>query len=88
MAAGPGRWGIQVGAFTRPDLAQSVALNARNELSGLLGNSAVVLPSTTPFGGSVLYQARLTHLSRQTAVAACSALNRRQLPCIVVQPAG
>ena len=81
-----GAWGIQVGAFTKVDLAQSVAQNARNELAGLLGNAAVALPATTPFGGSVLYQARLTNLSMQTAVQACSALNRRQLPCVVVQP--
>ncbi len=84
--AAPGTWGIQVGAFTNAELAQSVAQNARDQLAGLLGNAAVVLPSTTPFGGSVLYQARLMHLSMQTALQACSALNRRQLPCVVVQP--
>jgi D-alanyl-D-alanine carboxypeptidase len=81
-----GAWGIQVGAFTNANLAQSVAQTARNELAGLLGNAAVVLPATAPFGGAVLYQARLTNLSMQTAVQACSALNRRQLPCVVVQP--
>ena len=79
-------WAIQVGAFTNANLAQSMAQNARNELSDLLGNAAISLLPTTPFGGYVLYQARLTHLSAQAAVDACSALNQRQLPCVVVQP--
>jgi len=81
-----GEWGIQVGAFTNASLAASVAQNARDELSGLIGDAAISVPATTPFGGNILYRARLTHLSAQTAIQACSALNRRQLPCVVVQP--
>jgi D-alanyl-D-alanine carboxypeptidase len=82
-----GEWGIQVGAFTNANLAASVAQNARDQLSGLIGDAAISVPATTPFGGNTLYRARLTHLSAQTAIQACAALNRRQLPCVVVQPA-
>jgi cell division septation protein DedD len=81
-----GNWAIQVGAFANADLARSIAQNARNEISALIGNADISLAPTTPFGGSILYQARLTHLSAQAAVQACSALNRQQLPCVVVQP--
>lgn len=81
-----GDWGIQVGAFANAALAQTMAQNARNEASDVLANADIDLSATTPFGGNVLYQARLTHLSAEAAVQACSALNRRQLPCVVVQP--
>jgi D-alanyl-D-alanine carboxypeptidase len=83
----PQNWGIQVGAFENAGLAQTVAQNALNQLSSVAENAAVSVSSTTPFGGNILYQARLIHLSAQEAVQACSALNHRQLPCVVVQPA-
>jgi hypothetical protein len=51
-----------------------------------LAGAAIALPTTTPFGGQVLYRARLVALSAQTASAACRRLNARQLPCIVVRP--
>jgi D-alanyl-D-alanine carboxypeptidase len=86
-ASTSGKWGIQVGAFTNAELAQSVAQSARGEIASVAGDATVAVGQTTPFGGSVLYQARLIHLSKQAAVQACSALNRRQLPCVVVKPA-
>jgi hypothetical protein len=85
-AAAPpgGAWGIQVGAYTSAGLARAVAEGARSEAPQWLGDAGVALPATTPFGGNILYQARLVNLSRQAAADACSALNRRQLPCVVV----
>jgi D-alanyl-D-alanine carboxypeptidase len=80
-------WGIQVGAFEHASLAQNVAQNALTQLSSIAGNASVAISPTTPFGGNVLYQARLIHLSAQQAVLACSALSQRQLPCVVVRPA-
>jgi hypothetical protein len=87
VAAAPvaGAWGIQVGAFASAGLARAVAEGARTEVPQWLGDAGVALTATTPFGGAVLYQARLVNLSRQAAADACSALNRRQLPCVVVQ---
>jgi len=80
-----GAWGIQVGAFASPGLARAVAEGARAEAPQWLGGAGVALPSTTPFGGNVLYQARLVNLSQHEAAYACAALNHRQLPCVVVQ---
>jgi cell division septation protein DedD len=85
-AATPQNWGIQVGAFENAGLAQTVAQNALNQLASVAANATVAVSPTTPFGGNILYQARLIHLSAQQAVQACSALNQRQLPCVVVQP--
>jgi hypothetical protein len=82
-----GAWGIQVGAFSNPDLARAVAESARAQAPGQLRSAVVSWPPTS-VGGSVLYRARLIHLSAGAASDACAYLNQRQLPCIVVQPAG
>ena len=81
-------WAIQVGAFANAGLARAVAEGARAEAPGPLHAAILALPPTTPFGGAVLYRARLADLSAGAAADACSQLNRRQLPCVVVPPAG
>lgn len=78
-------WAIQVGAFANPGLARAVAEGARAEAPDQLRAAALALPPT-PYGGSVLYRARLVHLSASAASDACWQLNQRQLPCVVVQP--
>ena len=81
---GVGNWAIQVGAFSTLGLARTVAEGARAQLPGDLAGADIALPATTPFGGLVLYRARLVHLSASEAMAACSALSQRQLPCVVL----
>ena len=81
-----GEWAIQVGAFSTPDLAKAVAESARAQAPTQLGAALVSWPPTS-INGSTLYRARLINLSANAAAAACSVLNQRQLPCIVVQPA-
>ncbi|HEY3910666.1 MAG TPA: lytic transglycosylase domain-containing protein [Stellaceae bacterium] len=78
-------WAIQVGAFANPRLARAVAENARAQAPGQLRSATLALPPT-PNGGSMLYRARLAHLSASAASDACWQLNQRQLPCVVVQP--
>jgi hypothetical protein len=84
-AASGGDWAIQVGAFASPALARAVAEGARAQAPSELRAATVVLPPT-PYRGSVLYRARLAHLSARAAADACFHLVRRQLPCVVVQP--
>ena len=84
----PGAWGIQVGAFDKPGLARAVAEGARAEAPDALRDAAIALPPTTPFGGAVLYRARLMNLSAHAAQTACAQLNQRQLPCVIVRPEG
>jgi D-alanyl-D-alanine carboxypeptidase len=78
-------WAIQVGAFANPRLARDVAESARAEAPDQLRAAILALPPT-PSGASVLYRARLAHLSASAASNACWRLNQRQLPCVVVQP--
>ena len=86
-AAQPGGdWAIQVGAFANPGLARAVAEGARAQAPDQLRSAALALQPTAPFGGKVLYRARLAHLSASAASSACTRLNHRQLPCVVVRP--
>jgi len=78
-------WAIQVGAYANPGLARAMAEGARAEAPDQLRAAMLALPPT-PYGGSVLYRARLVNLSASAAENACTNLNRRQLPCVVVQP--
>ncbi len=82
-----GAWAIQVGAFANPGLARAVAEGARAQAPEQLRAAELALPPTDPFGGKVLYRARLVHLSARAASDACAHLNQRQLPCVVVRPA-
>jgi cell division septation protein DedD len=79
-------WAIQVGAFANPGLARAVAEGARQQAPQQLHSAALALQPTAPFGGKVLYRARLAHLSANAASTACTRLNQRQLPCVVVPP--
>jgi len=87
-ASSGGGWAIQVGAFANPGLARAVAEGARAQAPDQLRSAALALQPTAPFGSTVLYRARLAHLSASAAASACTHLNRRQLPCIVVPPSG
>jgi hypothetical protein len=81
-----GGWAIQVGAFKTPGLARAMAESARNQAPDQLRSASLALQPTAPFGGTVLYRARLVHLSASAASSACTRLNHRQLPCVVVRP--
>jgi D-alanyl-D-alanine carboxypeptidase len=83
-----GDWAIQVGAFANPSLARAVAEGARAQAPHELRSAALALQPTAPFGGKVLYRARLARLSATAASNACAHLNQRQLPCVVVRPNG
>jgi hypothetical protein len=83
-----GDWAIQVGAFANPGLARAVAEGARAQAPDQLRSAALLVQPTAPFGNTVLYRARLAHLSASAAANACMRLNQRQLPCVVVRPTG
>ena len=83
-----GDWAIQVGAFKDPGLARAVAEGARSQAPDQLRSAALAVQPTAPFGNTVLYRARLARLSAGAAANACTRLNQRQLPCVVVRPAG
>jgi hypothetical protein len=82
----PGRWAIQVGAFTTLSTAETAAKNARSALPELLRTAKIELPATARLGTQIAFRARLSGLSPSAAANACSRLNGRGTACITVPP--
>ncbi len=80
-------WGVQVGAFDSPQLARAIAESSRR-LAPQLAAARTMVGVTAPFGGHVLYRARLTGLTEQEAASACRTLSARAAACITVPPGG
>jgi hypothetical protein len=83
-----GAWSIQVGAFASADLARSIAAGAKTLAPHLLAGARPIVGMTAPFGGRVLYRARLAGLSAQEAANACSLLASQRQACVTVPPGG
>jgi soluble lytic murein transglycosylase-like protein len=85
-----GAWAIQLGAFTGaftdPDQARRMAESARSLAPAQLGSAEAVLGTTAPFGGRVLYRARLAGLTWDSALAACGQLTAQRQTCVAVPP--
>jgi hypothetical protein len=83
--AAPGQWAIQVGAFANQGQAhsalQAVQVHAHVEL-------AVAHPyvASVHQGRNVLWRARMTGMSRETAVQACQKIVHGRSSCIVLSP--
>jgi hypothetical protein len=84
--ASVGGWAIQVGAFRSPVVAREAATGVHDAIPDLLATAQIELLPTTPFGGAVVYRARLGNLTSATASAACARLAAAQRPCMVVSP--
>ncbi len=82
----PSGWAIQVGAFLSPAAARAAASDARRGAPDLLAAAGVDAPPTTPFGGAVLYRARLVALAPEAAVRACARLSAQGAACMTVPP--
>jgi cell division septation protein DedD len=80
-----GDWGIQVGAYDKQGQARVAVGKARNEAHIQLAAAHGIVMSVHA-GHAVLWRARLTGLSRETAVKACSKLSHAHLGCIVLSP--
>ena len=77
-----GGWGVQVGAFASENVARNAAQQARDTVQ-TLGARTVIQPVQQ--GGSTLYRARVTGLSRESAEQACNRLRGRGA-CSIVAP--
>jgi hypothetical protein len=83
--AAPGQWAIQVGAFANQGQAHSALLAVQ-------GPARAELAVAHPFVGSVhqgrnvLWRARMTGMSRETAVQACEKIGHGRSSCIVLSP--
>lgn len=85
-APAAGGWAIQVGAFLSPTAARAAAADARRAAPDLLSGAAVDAPPTAPFGGAVLFRARLAALTPETAARACARLSAQGNACMTVPP--
>jgi hypothetical protein len=80
-----GQWAIQVGAFGNQGQAHSALLAAQ-------GHAHVELAVAHPFvasvhqGRTVLWRARMTGMSRETAIQACDKITHGRSNCIVLSP--
>jgi hypothetical protein len=84
-ATAPGQWAIQVGAYSSQGLAHGALLTAQE-------HAHVELAVAHPFvasvhqGHAVLWRARMTGMSRETAVQACEKITHGRSNCIVLSP--
>jgi hypothetical protein len=83
--AAPGQWAIQIGAFGNQDQAHKALLMVQS-------HAQVELVVAHPFvasvhqGRTVLWRARMTGMSRETAIQACEKISHGRSTCIVLSP--
>ncbi len=77
-----GGWGVQVGAFSNPDNARSLAGRAADRLASDLANARVDIHEAP--GPQPLFRARLVNLDENQAYRACRSLARDGIDCMVV----
>nr|WP_264711666.1 lytic transglycosylase domain-containing protein [Limobrevibacterium gyesilva] len=80
-----GSWAIQVGAFGNESQARAAADAARGRARDLLASARPTI-GTVRQASNTLYRARLTGLSRDTAMQACERISRSRGGCIVLSP--
>ena len=85
--ASRGGWAIQVGAFSNPSDARRAIGQARHHAQVELAVAHSKLEMVHA-GHSVLWRARLTGLSRDTAAEACGKLTRGRMACMLLSPEG
>lgn len=81
----PGQWAIQVGAFTNQAQAQTALSRARDQARAELSIGRSVIGQVKQSNG-LLYRARMSGLSKDTAIQACEKLSRGRQSCIVLSP--
>lgn len=82
QTGGAATWAVQVGAFANEGMARAAAETARGKAQ-VPGQPTV---GTTKQGNATLYRARVTGLSRDSAVQACEKLAKSHTSCIVLSP--
>ncbi|MDR3538342.1 MAG: transglycosylase SLT domain-containing protein [Acetobacteraceae bacterium] len=84
-AAASGEWAIQVGAFASESQAQAALGSARERAHVELAVARPHVASVQQARGR-LWRARLTGMSRETALQACEKISHTHTSCIVLSP--
>lgn len=82
---GPGQWAIQIGAFANANMAHSALDAARGHAGAEFGVARPFVGSVKQ-GHGVLWRARMTGMSRETAVGACEKITHSRGTCVVLSP--
>jgi soluble lytic murein transglycosylase-like protein len=83
--AAAGQWAIQVGAYANQGMARGAVTAAQGQAHVELAVAHPYVASVRQ-GRNVLWRARLTGISRDTAVQACERIARGRTNCIVLSP--
>ncbi len=84
MGHGSG-WAVQVGAYSHHGQAESAVHVAKAEAHATLGAAHPIVASVHQ-AHATLWRARLTGLSKESALKACAALSRSRKNCVVLSP--
>jgi len=80
-----GTWGIQIGAYSDPDIGRQVLENLVQTLPQWLSQADQTVEKISA-GGGTIYRARLVGLDLQTAHSACNYLVRHRQNCLIITP--
>ncbi len=80
-----GGWGIQIGAYSDPDIGQQALSNVVRTMPKLLSHATPIVDKVST-GGEAMYRARLMALDQRTAQSVCSWLMHHGQNCMTVQP--
>ncbi len=83
--AATGQWAIQVGAYANQGMAHSAVVTAQEHAHVELAVAHPYVASVHQ-GRTILWRARLTGISRDTAVQACERITHGRSNCIVLSP--
>jgi cell division septation protein DedD len=83
--AAPGQWAIQIGAFANQGQAHGALVTAQDHAHVELAVAHPLLASVHQ-GRTVLWRARMTGMSRDTAIAACEKITHGRSSCIMLSP--
>jgi D-alanyl-D-alanine carboxypeptidase len=78
-------WGIQIGAYSDPDIGRQALARIVNTMPQLLNRADPVMQKVST-GGEAMYRARLMALDQRTAQSVCSWLLQHGQSCMTVQP--
>jgi cell division septation protein DedD len=83
--AAPGQWAIQIGAFANQGVAHGALQSAQDHARVELAVAHPYVASVRQ-GKAVVWRARLTGMSRDTAIMACEKIMHTHATCIVLSP--
>jgi len=83
--AGGGTWGVQIGAYSNPDVSKKALASLVESVSGWPSEPDPVIQKVSS-GGVVMYRARLMSLDKRTAEALCSYLVEHGKGCMTLEP--